>query len=161
VDIKKMIIPALLLSAVVLAGAVGVKTVSAVQDEGTYPAIIQKLAERFNLNTDEVKQVFDEERQQQQQRMRASFEERVDQAVVEGTITEEQKEAILQKQAELQNQHEALMDFAPEERRAVMQKNRQELESWAQENGIDLSLFLGNGPRGIKGFGKMGGEHSD
>ncbi len=119
-----------------------------------YPPIIQKLVERFGLNEDEVKAVFDEAREEQHQQMQNRFEERLNQAVSEGEITEEQKQAILAKREEMQANREEFKDLSPEERREKMEAHQEEMKKWAEENGLELDscpMFLGEGPRG--GFG--------
>lgn len=149
---KAIIILALALG---LLGVVGYGTAKAYAgDPDKYPPIVQKLVERFGLNEDEVKAVFDEERTERQQQMQARFEERLNQAVSEGKITEEQKQAILAKKEEMQANFGQFKDLSPEERREKMEAHREEMKTWAEENGINLDslpMFLGKGPRG--GFG--------
>lgn len=144
---KKIIFLGLALSALVLAGLVGVKTIQA-EGNGNYPPLIQKLVERFNLDANEVQEVFDEVREERHQEMQARMEERLNQAVEEGKITEEQKEAILAKKAEMQARGEELKDLSPEERKEAMEEHREEMKAWLEENGLDLGEFFG----GFKGF---------
>jgi len=147
---KTIIIPALILA---LLGFVGYGTAKAfaANGNGNYPAIIDKLVQRFGLNKEDVQKVFDEERQERHQQMQTRFEERLSQAVNDGKITEEQKKAIIAKKAEMQAECEGFKDLSPEERKTKMEAHKKEMETWAQENGIDLSLipmFQGRGPRG-------------
>jgi len=118
----------------------GIKVVNA-NDDSTYPPLVQKLIDRFNLNGDEVKQVFDEHRQERQQQMRAGLEERLGQAVSDGKITQEQKEAFLAKKEELMA-----------ECGEAGKQHQQEMRTWAEENGIDMELFHSFGNRGRKFF---------
>lgn len=130
---KKIIIPALALGALLLTGVLAVNTIKA--EEGDwYPPIVRKLVERFNLNEDEVKTVFDEVREERREGRQARFEERLNEAVEEGTITEEQKNAILEKHAEMQQRREQM---------------REEMKAWDEENSLD-QFFLG----GCRGFRK-------
>ena len=56
--------------------------------------------------------------------------------------------------AEKQANWESLKNMSPEERHESMQSQREELESWAEANGIDLSFFrLGKGRFGHGRFG--------
>jgi len=151
---KKIIIPAIALAVLSLVSVLGVRSVSA-DENSTYPPIVQKLVERFNLNTEEVQQVFDEARGERQQEMQVRFEEHLNQAVSEGKINQEQKEAIMAKKDEMKASRGEFKDLTPEERHENRETHRQEMETWAEENGIDLSLMpmlLGGGHRG--GFGK-------
>ena len=138
-DRKTAIITILALGVLTLAGIYGVKTIQA-QDSDSFPPIIQKLAERFNLNTDEVQQFFQENREEKHQEMQTRFEERLNQAVQDGQITEEQKQAILDKKAQMQAQRET---------------HRKEMKLWAEEQGIDFSGLFDFGCRlGGRGFSR-------
>ena len=151
---KKIVIPTIALAILSLVSVLGVRSVRA-DENSTYPPIVQKLVERFNLNTEEVQQVFDEARGERQQEMQVRFEERLNQAVSEGKINQEQKEAIMAKKDEMKANRGEFKDLTPEERHQNREAHRQEMETWAEENGIDLSLMpmlLGGGHRG--GFGR-------
>jgi hypothetical protein len=110
---------------------------------GNYPPIIQKLAERFNLDINEVKEFFDENRG-----------ERMQERLTEAGLTTEQIEALRTKKEELWEEYGPLRDLSPEERRLKMQEMREEMEAWAEENGIDLSVLGGFGGKFGKGFGR-------
>ena len=131
---------------------------------GPFSIIIQKLVERFNLNAEEVQEVFDEVRDEMRQEMQARFEERIGDKTPEFTppeftpLTDEQKEALSAKREELQEKFEALKDLSQEERQAKMEELREEMEAWAEEQGIDLRFIggiFGPGFRGSqRGFGR-------
>jgi hypothetical protein len=59
--------------------------------------IVQRLAQKFGLQETEVQAVFDEVHQERHQKMKQDMENRLNQAVQEGKITESQKQAILDK----------------------------------------------------------------
>ena len=155
---KKFLIIPLLGLALVGSVTYGPLRVYAENGSGQYPSIIQKLVERFGLNEEEVRAVFDEERAKRRQQMRANFEDRLSQSVSEGKITEEQKQAILAKKEEMEANHRNFSDLSsedltPEKRREEMEAHREEMKTWAQENDIDLSLF----PMFLGGKGRRGG----
>jgi uncharacterized protein (DUF39 family) len=100
------------------------------------PTLLDKIAEKFNLNQDEVEQVVTDYRNESRERMQSQYEERLNQAVTDGKITAEQKELILEKHNQLQSQ----WDAESQER----QQHREEMQAWAEENNIDLS-YLGFG----------------
>lgn len=145
------------LAAAAMLGILGaaVVTAQAVSADGNYPPIIQKLVERFGLNIEEVREVFDEARAERRQNMQVrfeeSFEERLNKAVEQGKLTQEQKEAILAKQEEMQERYEGLRELSPEERRAKMQETREEMQAWAEENGVDLRFMCGLRAGGFAG----------
>lgn len=115
------------------------------ENPGRFSSIIQRLADKFGLNQDEVQAVFDEERAAHQAEHEAMFSQRLDDAVSSGQITAEQKQLIIDKRAELESERQAFRDEAasltPQERRDLMKTKQDELMTWAQENGIDLSLL--------------------
>ena len=151
---KKIIIPAIALGALSLVSVLGVSSVRADENSTLHP-VAQRLAERFNLNVDEVDQVFGEEREERQQQMQVRFEERLDESLNDGKITEEQRQAIIAKRDEMRGEREEFRGQMSEERQENREVHREEMESWAEENGIDLDSLpelLGGGPRG--GFGK-------
>jgi hypothetical protein len=151
---KKLFIPVAVLA--LLGGVTLISATAFVQanSEGSYPPIIQKLVERFGLNEEEVKAVFDEVREEHRAEMQSRFGERFNEAVESGDLTEEQKQLILAKHEELRAEREAnresFQNMTWEERREVMEAQRAELESWAEENGVDPKYLFG-------GLGKRGG----
>lgn len=147
----------------VLVGAYGLSAIAAeTQADYNFPPVIQKLVEKFNLDPAKVNEVLQEDRKEREAKREAMIEERLDQEVKEGMITEKQKEAILAKRKEMQEKLEALRDLSPEERHEALQQLREEVTAWAKENGIDAKWLLmgprkGFGPRGFCGFGFKGG----
>lgn len=151
---NKLLLPVLALALVGLA-VLGVSQVQAQSQQSKYSSSIQKLVERFGLKESEVQAVFDEARQERQQQIQAGFEEHLNQVVKDGKITESQKQAILTKYKEvaekrLQNK-ENWQNMTPEQRRQAMREQKQELESWTNQNGIDLKYLFG-------GFGMKRGH---
>jgi hypothetical protein len=156
---KKLYVPAL---AIMLLGATafGVSAVSAesFNAENNRTSLIQKLATKFNLKQEDVKSVFDEQRQTRETERQARFEEKLSLDVTSGKITETQKQAIIAKMktlaAERQAHMDAMKNMTPEQRKAEMEKHRTSIEQWAKDNNIDSKyLYFGYG----KGMGhKMG-----
>ncbi len=146
---KKLSAYTLLVALLVTAGVFILVRTRAIhaQDGSDYPPLVQKLAERFNLNVDEVREVFNEAHKERHQKMQAHLEERLNQVVSKGKITEEQKEAILAKKAEIQDKHKEMRDLSPKERWATMKKHREEMKAWAKENNIGLKRFLKHRPK--------------
>lgn len=150
----KIILPALVLA---LAGltTIGVIGASAEDTDKPYFSIVQKLAQRFNLNEAEVQAVFDESRGQHQSQMQLRFEEKLNQAVTDGELTEGQKQAILEKHDQLKSMRQTSWgeqpDQSPQERKNIMDAQRQELKNWAEENNINLKYFFGGFKSGMRG----------
>ncbi len=143
-----------------------VRLASAQDTEKPLPTLVQKIAQRFGLNQADVQAVFTEHRNEMLQQMQTRFEERLNQAVADGKITEAQKQKILAKHKELQQKkaesRQNWQDMTAEERQAAKDDLRQareqfrsQLDSWANENGIDLEVLHMFLTRGMK-FGHRG-----
>lgn len=119
-----------------------------------FDGLVQMISQKFNLDKGKVETVVTEyqtqHRQQMQKTMQQEQSERLSQLVTDGKITEEQKQAIIKKREELRNKYQpdGMMDLSPEERRTKMQEMQTEWQSWAQSQGIDTSVMMGNGHRG-------------
>lgn len=152
---KKLILPTTLVLGLIVFSLMSVTYASAQSVTGrglnNRNNVIQKIAERFNLNESDVEAVFEEERQERFAEMQALWIEKLDDLVNDGKITSDQKQAILDKHEEMHNKMIGLQDLTPEERKEKMQELREEIKAWADEQGIDLSFV------GPMGFGKKRG----
>lgn len=140
---NKILVPTLALAVLALAGTAGAKAVMA-DDASGYPPIVEKLAEKFGLNKDDVKSVFDQERQDHINAMQTNFEDRLAKAVTDGVLTEDQKNALIEKFKEKQ-----------EER----QQHHEEMQNWLSEQNIDmekLGQYIGFGHHGMGHWHMMG-----
>jgi hypothetical protein len=163
--IKKSLLLAVAVTTIGLAGmGAAAKAATTSNTEGT--GLVDKIAQKFNLNKDDVQKVFDEDRQSHEAEHQAKMEERLSQAVTDGKITEEQKTKILAKIKELdaarESEREAMKDKTQEERKTLMEQKRAELEQWAKDNNIPTDYFpmvgFGKGP-GPSGPGDGGEFH--
>lgn len=141
---NKLVIPVLsltLLTGAVFGTIVGTQAFaqSTASSDG-FPPVIQKLMDKFNLNTNDVQSTLDEVKSERQAEMETRYEERLTQAVSDGDLTEEKKQLILNKHKELVGQ---------------MEQQKTDLQKWADDNGIDLKYLGGfGGGHGGRGFGK-------
>lgn len=127
---------------------VGANMVSAA---GNGESLITRIAERFNLEESDVEAVFEEHRQERQSGRSEAHREHLSSLVDEGILTEEQK-------AELESIHEQRRQTIDsirtdglnrEEMHDAMSGLRDEVEAWAESNGIDLDALRSsedNGP---------------
>ena len=138
---KKLLATIIILGGMVSAGYFGASAIFA-DDESPHNTIVTKLAQKFNLNESEIEAVFQSVRDERQAEMQQQREERLNDAVNNKVITEAQKNAILTKMQEHQ-----------EERG----QNREEMQNWFEEQSIDqtkLRDYLGFGGHGSrKGMG--------
>lgn len=159
-SIKNSILVTGAAAAVGLSGIAGVGAVSAQNDTGDNNGIVGKIASTFNLNQDEVKKVFDENRQEHQAEREAKRGEKLQKLVDEGSLTAEQKTALeakfAEQKAEREANRDANKDLTKEQRKAKHEENKAAFEAWAKEQGIDLSK-LGGGMKGERGPERRGG----
>lgn len=129
----------------------GVKTAEAM---GPTPNMSSFLAQRPGLDENKIKDALTAFRGKHKAQMATHFEDRLTRLVEDGKITKEQKQAILSKMAELKTKHDQNLDafknMSPEDRKNTMEKEREELNSWAKANNIDLKYMLGFGHKMVK-----------
>ena len=156
---KKVIIPALVLGAIAVSGVIGLSTASADEKEDGRTSIIQRIAQKFNLNEDEVKTVFEEHKTERQAEMKQKHEEHLNQLVSEGKLTEDQKNALIAKREEMREKYgknkEDWKNMSKEEKIEKKKAWQEEMHNWAEENGIDLKELRPEG----KGFGAQRKGH--
>lgn len=137
---RKILVSTMAIIGVILVGLLSVSYASA-QDSGGYSPIVQKLAERFNLNEADVQAVFDDEREEHYADMQARWTERLDDLVNEGKITSGQKQAILDKYQEMHDKMQELKDLTQEERKQKTRELQEDFRVWAKQEGLDLPFF--------------------
>ena len=159
---KKIVVPVMALT-LLISGAYFTGQAFANEGETGQHPMISRLAERFNLNQDELTSFFEESRQERQAEMQGNFETMLDSAVANGELTTEQKDLILKKHEEMRAEREANRGEQAQERgenreahRDEMETKRAELEAWAEENGIDFKYFAQN-QKG-EAFSRRGGR---
>lgn len=177
---KLLILPAVAIAALGGISYLSQSTVFAAT-ESNYPPLIQKIVEKFNLNKDEVNKLIEEnkaekekQRQEIEAKREAAVQDKLNQAVKDGKITEAQKSSILSKLAELKNtrpsiQKEDLSKLSEAERKAKFdamkadaEKRKTYFETWEKNLGVNLKDLLGEdmpfGGRGHMKFGRFGPE---
>ena len=148
-------------AASVLVGLASVGVVSAATST-TNPqdSLVTQIADKFHLNKTDVQKVFDDHHEQMESKRESDVKSRLDQAVKDKKITQEQEDKIIAKLKELKSQHEAdreaMKNKTPEERKAAMEAKRTELEKWAKDNNIPTEYL-----RHMGGHGPHGHMHGD
>lgn len=137
----------------------GAGQVYAQTNSNPWSNLSQIIAQKFGLDQNKVQEVVDQFHQQKRQEMVTSMsqkhEEWLNALVKEGKLTEAQKTSILNKLQELKNKYnrEDWKNLTPLERKDQAQNEFQELKTWAQSQGIDLSyLKPGMGKWGMHRF---------
>jgi hypothetical protein len=144
-NIRKPLLIAGALTTIGAAGLAGNSMILAESGTSGAESLVSKIAQKFNLKTEDVQAVFDEEKSTHEAERQAKMEEKLNQAVTDGKLTAEQKDKIIAKHKELQTQmeadREAMKDKTHDERHAAMEAKRTELEQWAKDNNIPLEYL--------------------
>ena len=117
------------------------------------------LAARFNLNLTDVQNFFKEQRVswhlEMDENVTAKLTDRVNKAVTEGKLTQDQATKIIAKINELVTFKASLQGKTKTEIRAAVQAKITELQKWAKDNNIPTNYFKAF----IKVHGMMGIGH--
>ena len=152
---KKPLIIAGAVTAVGLSSIVGTGIVSAQNDQTGQSDIVTKIAQKFNLDKGQVQQVFDEQRMAVRAEHDQKMDERLDKAVKDGKLTQEQADQLKTKHKEMMAAMESVKDKDPETHHKEMKAKIDEFQKWAQENNIPkefwgMKVRMNHGPD--KGF---------
>ena len=139
---NKKLITAVVVTTLALASAswLGISQAQAAQENGNSDTLVERIASKFNLSQNDVQAVADEVHTERQQARRAEQDSKLDKAVTDGAITQAQKDALVAKRNEL---------------RAKSTQNRDEMQKWMDDNGIDhtkIQSYMG-GPGNGQGRG--------
>lgn len=153
--------------AVGLATVAGAGVVSAQSTTSTgSTSIVDKIAQKFNLNKADVQKVFDEDRATHEAERKAELKTKLDQLVKDGKLTADQENKLIAKLNERDAARDAnrtaMQSKTEAERKAAMDKERSEFDAWLKTNNIstDIMQQIGGrgmgGPEGHRGGGMMG-----
>ncbi|MEA2007053.1 MAG: hypothetical protein U9O20_02745 [Patescibacteria group bacterium] len=153
---KKVLVPSLAFVAIVVAGTVGASKAGAFGFSGNRgenrESLIQRFIEKFDLNKDDIEGVFENHRNQMQEKRNQRHEEHLSELVSDGKLTEDQKIVLIAKR---EQDCEEFQNMTREERQAERQAHREEMDQWFEEQGIDHDVLVRQG-KGIRG--KHGGR---
>lgn len=151
-------------AAIIIASAGIIRVSSAAGTSSTRMSnLVNAIASKFNLNPNDVQQVVDQTLQQERSQRQAQFLQnyttRINQAVQNGQLTQDQANKILAKEQEVQNFLNSLSGKTAQERQSAVQQELTSLQQWAQDNNIPQQyLPIGFAMKGHMrgGFGMMG-----
>lgn len=155
---RKVFFP--ILAAAIIGSVLASSNMVFAQNTAGSNSLVAAIAAKFNLNQSDVQAVFDEQREKHQAEMQIKIEEKLTKAVAEGKITEAQKQAILAKHQEMQNNRpdvDEMRNMTAEQRNAKMEERKSEMNTWLSANGLSQDTFreLMGGPQGKGGRGMM------
>jgi hypothetical protein len=126
--------------------------------------LVAAIAQKFNLNSSDVQQVFNEQgaqmRTQMQAKQQQAFIDRINKAVSDGKLTQDQANKILAEKTLIESQIAALADKTNTERQTAMKTIMDSLKQWSTDNNIPTG-YLPFGFGGFEGFGHGHGRGLD
>lgn len=120
-----------------------------------HDTLVDKLVSKFNLNKSDVQKVIDENRQEHEAAREQKMKERLDQAVKDKKITQEQEDKLIAKLKVLQADRKELKQAKQAERDARKAK-MDEFKKWLSDNKIPEEVARPMGGPGHRGM--MHGE---
>lgn len=120
------------------------------QSQTSSTSLVDKIAQKFNLKKSDVQAVFDQDRQEHEAQHQQQLKTRLDQAVKDGKLTQDQEDKLIAKLKELDSNRDSLKDKTPEERHAAMKSKMDEFKQWLKDNNISEDLVH---PAGMRGHG--------
>jgi hypothetical protein len=107
-------------------------------DEKDYPIIVEQLAEKLDLDPEKVFEAFNDINMERKEELEKNLGHKLDRAVEEEYITEEQKEALAAKKKEVSEQFQQIKDLPPGEKKEALKDIAADLKEWLEENDIDF-----------------------
>lgn len=128
--------------------------------------LVSAIATKFNLNPSDVQQVFDDQHTQMEAQHEQLYKDYLAGAVKDGKLSQDQVDKLIAKHDELEAQRDANRDEFQnktfEERKAIRDQQRADLEQWAKDNNIPTQyLRFGFGPGRGHGMGPRGDADGD
>lgn len=158
-ELSKSLLSAGVITAVAAGSFAGVSAVNAHGGNGEVrQELIDRIAEDTGADPATVEASFEAIREERRAEREAARAEYLDSLVADGTLTQEQRDALEAKKDEMKAAKEALkdQDLSHEEIRAMMQEARDEFKAWAEKQGINLEDIK---PERGEGFGRHGHHH--
>ena len=119
--------------------------------------LASKFAERFNLDEGEVESFFNEQKADHFANMQTVLEERLQKAVKNGKLTEEQKQEWLEMNEEFVTEMDSYSELNHEERMEMISQHHDQMRIWFDQNGVDKGTLMpiigGMHNKGHKDFG--------
>ena len=156
---KKYLLYAIVPVAIATMGAVAVGSVSAnTTTNATHPMnnLVNAIATKFNLAPSDVQQVFDNQKTEMHNQMQQKYTDKINQAVTNGKLTQDQANKIIAKKAELEAQQAtfkaSMQGKTKAEIKVIIKTQTDALKKWATDNNIPLQYIMMFG-----GFGEHQG----
>lgn len=144
----------------VCALVVGVSSASAAST-GKPASLASEIASAFHLNQTDVQKVIDQHQDENQAFRQEQMKTRLDQAVKDGKLTQDQENKILDKQKVIRSDMNSIKSKTGTDRKAAMEAERTKIQQWAKDNNIPLQYLMPMGGHHGMGRGMMHGLDND
>jgi hypothetical protein len=158
---KKKVVPALAITIISIFVLTATPAFAETKtNNNPFSGLIQFISQKFGLDQNKVQTAVNDYKTQQKTTMQREKQDneqnRLDNLVKQGKITSAQEKLILDELKTLREKYNPakLKDLTPEERKAQMDKEKAEIETWAKENNIDPKYIT----PGFGGLGFRGGH---
>lgn len=129
-------------------GAVGIASAATINKPNS---LASEIATKFHLNQGDVQNVIDTHKSEAKDYRAQNYQQRLDDAVTNKTISSAQKDLILTKHNELISFLDTLKGKSPQDRRTAMQQERADIDTWAKQNNVPANLIFGPDGHGMRG----------
>jgi len=143
---KKVVFPLMAIGVLATAGALWLGIGQAKADNNGQ-TMTEQLSQKLGLDQSKVESAMQEIRTEHQTEAKAARDAKLEQAVQDGVLTEDQKTTLIQKRDQMHEQ---------------MQQQRQEMQQWMEDQNIDAQKLhqyeIGGPGGGMHRGGYMGGQ---
>ena len=137
---KKYLVPIVLIGATGIVGA-SILGASQVNAQTPLSGLATALAQKFNLNTNDVQSFLESYRQSH---LQDALKARLDKMVTNGKITTSQESAIITEIDALRQKYFAnIANMSDTDKKTAFQNAKVEFNNWANQNNIKLNLPIG------------------
>jgi len=142
---KRIIIPALAATAIVgAAGLYGARSLALADNRtGQNQSLAQTIANSFGLDASKVQNVITQYRQGKQTGRANNYQQRLQDAVTAGQLTQAQEQAILAEHNRLAAEIQVAMNQTGAARRTALAKVRTDAQAWAKANHVSARWLIG------------------
>lgn len=138
----KIFLPVALVFGLIVAMGVGVASAASLKNSDIN--IVDRISTKFNLNRDEVAKVFEEEFEARHKKHTEKINERIDQAVKDGKLSQDLADQLKSKLQEVDKLKQDLRNTKNEDIQNKIRESLDELNTWLDNNGIPRNIISEN-----------------
>jgi len=139
---KSTLIAATIATTTLGVGGAGLVSAATNTSSSQDTSLVDQIASKFHLNKSDVQAVFDQNHAQKQAEREQAEQDRLNQAVKDGTLTQVQADHIKQVHDQIKQiiGNTSPRDLSQDQKQQI-KTLRQDLRQWAQQNNVNLGLL--------------------